>query len=118
MVARDFQTHRIPNWHLAQISLLLILDMHHSTPLATCSSILATMILFSMAKIGMGDIKLAILIIATQGALVLTREFFALCLVVLLITVLARFMKYRHLHGSVAFSHVLLFPFLALYLAI
>lgn len=118
IVSRDFKTHRISNWHSSHFALLLIFNLHQAPILEAGVSILITIIIFVIARIGMGDIKLAVALIATQGSLMLSQEFFILSLLMLLLTALFRLLKYRHLRGSVAFSHVLLLPFLALYLAI
>lgn len=118
IIIRDFKLHRIANTHLAFLALILLFDMHRTSFTTTLISIAATIALFTVAKIGMGDIKLAVAMIATQGSIVLTRDFFDLSLLALLLTALLRLLKYRDLRGSVAFAHVLLLPFLALYLAI
>lgn len=118
ILLRDFMTHRISNWLSALFLFFLLFDTHMASLVETCIAILITITGFYLGGIGMGDIKLAIAIIATQGSLVLAREFFTLSLLALLATVLFRFLKYRHLRGSVAFSQVLLLPFLLLYLAI
>jgi Flp pilus assembly protein protease CpaA len=118
ILSLDFKTHRISNWHLSLFALLLIFDLHQAPIMVAGVSILITIVIFMIARIGMGDIKLAVALIATEGSLLLSQDFFILALLMLLLTVLFRLLKYRHLRGSVAFSHVLLLPFLALYLAI
>lgn len=118
IVFRDIQNHRIANQHLVLFTLISLCDMHRAGLIATLLSSSLIVVIFCLARIGMGDIKLALAIIVTQGSIVLSREFILYSALVLLATVLVRLLKYRHLQGSVAFSQVLLIPFLALYLAI
>lgn len=118
IVIRDFQIHRISNRHLAILTMLLLLDLHRAPFLVTCTWMLITITTFSIGGIGMGDIKLALAMILTQGSMVLTREFLNLAFATLFMTVVMRLFRDRSLHGSVAFSQVLILPFLVLRLGI
>ena len=118
MSVRDFQYHRISNRHLAIFSLLLICDLHTSSLTASAVAVVAVAVLFLTLRIGMGDLKLASLLILTEGSIVLSAQYLQVAFVTLLLTITVRWARERNLKGSVAFAHVILAPFLLLYLAI
>ena len=118
IVIIDYRTHRIPN----QLSVLFFctsfLDTHLATPIEIFTALIVMLVLFLVARIGAGDIKLAAAMIVTQGQLVLTSDYLSHMALVLLGTFLLFLATRRSLKGSVAFSQVLLIPFMLSYLAI
>jgi Flp pilus assembly protein protease CpaA len=81
-------------------------------------AILIVSILFYILKMGMGDLKLMVGLLITQGALIISIRYLTLLICVLLITLITQLFLHRTLQASVAFAHVLLLPFLIGYLAI
>jgi Flp pilus assembly protein protease CpaA len=118
IILRDFLTHRISNRSVLLLTALLFLSPHQSGVKSIIVSILVISTLFHFSKIGMGDLKLMLGLLITQGELIISIRYLALLLCVLLITLITQLISRRTLHGSVAFAHVLLLPFLISYLDI
>ncbi len=118
IVIRDFHTHRISNASTLLLIALLLLNPHPNQFVATIISITVASILFCVAKIGMGDLKLLIGLLVTQGSIVLSADFLYLSLATLAATLISQLIRRRTLRGSVAFAQILLVPFLIAYLAI
>lgn len=118
IVVRDFQRHRISNIHTLILTTLLLLDPHSLDWRVSILAILLISGIFFIAQIGMGDIKVIVVLVATQGEIVISYEFFYLVMALLLATVAGKLIVTRSLKGSVAFAHVLLLPFALIYLAI
>ena len=114
----DLRTHRIPN--LLSILLLVIClfnPAYAPIDLALLSTLLMSVI-FSVTGVGMGDIKLAAILILTQGKLVLTIEYLNRFTLALSLTVIGYLFVKRTIKGSIALAPVLLLPYLTLYLDI
>jgi Flp pilus assembly protein protease CpaA len=114
----DFRTHRIPN--LLSVLLLVIClfnPAYAPIGLALLSTLLMSVI-FSVTGVGMGDIKLAAILILTQGKLVLTIEYLNRFTLALSLTVIGYLFVKRTIKGSIALAPVLLLPYLTLYLDI
>lgn len=118
IIIRDFLTHRISNISTFLLTALLFFNPHQSRLLTTIIAIAFASILFSIAKIGMGDLKLLIGLLITQGSIVISDNYLFLAFTVLAATLISQLISRRTLRGSVAFAHVLLAPFVLLYLAI
>jgi Flp pilus assembly protein protease CpaA len=97
---------------------MLYFSPHQSGVKITLVAIAAASILFYIAKIGMGDLKLLMGLLITQGALVISRSYLYLSICALLATLISQLIYRRTLQGSVAFAHVILLPFIIIYLAI
>jgi Flp pilus assembly protein protease CpaA len=80
------------------------------------------MVIAYLGKIGAGDVKLFLALVATSGSLILTLDYFLgmalISLCVLVATYLSTRFKGRDNPRSIAFAPSILIPFLALYLAI
>lgn len=118
IVIIDYRTHRIPNRLSTLFFCTSLLDTHLTTPIEIFTALIVMLVLFLVARIGAGDIKLAAAMIVTQGQLVLTSDYLSHMALVLLGTFLLFLATRRSLKGSVAFSQVLLIPFMLSYLAI
>ena len=118
IVIIDYRTHRIPNSLSALFFCTSLLETHLATSIAIFIALIVMLVIFLVAKIGAGDIKLAAAMILTQGQLVLSLDYLSHMAIVLLATFLLFLASCRSLKGSVAFSQVLLIPFLMSYLAI
>jgi prepilin peptidase CpaA len=118
IIVRDILTHRISNLSILLLSALLLLSPHPTHVGTAFIAIATSTMLFHLAKIGMGDLKLLIALLITQGALVISANYLNLCIVVLVVTLISQLIWWRSLRGSVAFAHVLLLPFVIVYLAI
>lgn len=118
IIIRDFLTHRISNLSTLLLTALLIINPHTSQLTTTIISIVTSSILFSIAKIGMGDLKLLIGLLITQGSIVISDKYLYLTVTTLVATLISHLISRRTFRGSVAFAHVLLAPFVVLYLAI
>ena len=117
MVA-DFRTHRISNVNILILTALLSISPHWAGVEKVLISILIAAIIFILAKIGMGDLKLMIGLMITQGQLVISADYFRLVALFMAITLISQLIVRRSLKSSIAFAHILLAPLLVLYLAI
>ena len=118
IIVRDFLSHRISNFSVILLTALLSHSPSQVELKETIIAILVVSVLFYIMRIGMGDLKLMLGLLITQGDLVISVKYLYLLLCVLLITLTTQLIFRRTLHGSVAFAHVLLVPFLITYLAI
>lgn len=118
IVIRDFLTHRISNMSTLLLTAFLFFNPHPSQLVTTIISIVTSSILFFIAKIGMGDLKLLIGLMITQGSILISDSYLYLAVTTLLATLMSYLISRRTMRGSVAFAHVLLVPFVLLYLAI
>jgi Flp pilus assembly protein protease CpaA len=87
-------------------------------PIPATVAILFLSIAFYLFGVGMGDLKLIVGLIALQGELILSIYYLQLLLAILALTLLGSLLLRGNLKGSVAFAHVILGPFLLIYLAI
>ncbi|CAN2202682.1 Prepilin type IV endopeptidase, peptidase domain containing protein [Candidatus Nanopelagicaceae bacterium] len=118
IIVQDFRTHRISNKTLLVLTSLLLITAHPTSFTKALISIVLAAMIFTLAKIGMGDLKLFVGLIATQGELIITLDYMNLLFLTLAFTLLSHLIFRRTLQGSLAFAHVLLAPFVILYLAI
>jgi Flp pilus assembly protein protease CpaA len=118
MIVRDFHTHRISNISTLVLLSLLLSDPHLAPPIVAIVAILFLSITFNLFGIGMGDLKLIVGLVALQGELILSIQYLQLSVALLSLTLLGSLLLRRNLKGSVAFAHVILGPFLLIYLAI
>jgi Flp pilus assembly protein protease CpaA len=118
IIVRDFLSHRISNFSVILLTALLSHSPSQVELEETIIAMLVVSVLFYIMRIGMGDLKLMLGLLITQGALILSISYLASLLCVLLITLFTQLFSRHTLHGSVAFAHVLLVPFLITYLAI
>ncbi|CAN2201721.1 hypothetical protein MCEJIRE27_00772 [Candidatus Nanopelagicaceae bacterium] len=118
IIVRDALTHRISNVSILCFTALQLFSPHPIHATKTFFAISLASILFTIARIGMGDLKLLIGLLITQGAIVTSLNYLYLTIVALVFTLISQLIFRRSLQGSVAFAHVLLLPFLIGYLAI
>jgi Flp pilus assembly protein protease CpaA len=118
IIVRDFQRHRISNLSTFFLASLLLCDPHFSSLAPTIVAISLVSAAFYLSGIGMGDIKLFVSLIAIQGELILSIQYLQASVVMLSLTLLGSLLLRGNLRGSVAFAHVILGPFLLIYLAI
>jgi hypothetical protein len=118
IIVRDFHTHRISNISTFVLLSLLLSDPHMAPLIPAIVAILFLSIVFYLFGIGMGDLKLIVGLIALQGELILSIHYLQLSLAILSLTLLGSLALRGSLKGSVAFAHVILGPFLLIYLAI
>lgn len=118
IILRDFQFHRISNMSTAFLGFLLLFTRSSLGVTETVITIAVIILIFLLLSIGMGDVKLAIVLIGTEGTMIVSERYLFLMALTLLMTLITSIAIRRNLKGSVAFSHVMLLPFLATYLAI
>lgn len=118
----DIRSHRIPNQLSLLLAFLLLLD---SITAKLIGFLLASMICLLIAyvgKVGAGDVKLFLVLVATSGSLVLSLDYFLgmalISLCVLVTSFLSTGLKGYQGPRSIAFAPSILIPFLLLYLAI
>lgn len=118
IIVIDLQSHRIPNLLSLILGLTLLFDLNQvpasDTLLASSIAITTSLV----AKVGGGDIKLFIVLLATSGALILTPQYFLGMAVVSLLTTALLGLRDKKLPRDLPFAPALLIPFLASYLAI
>jgi Flp pilus assembly protein protease CpaA len=118
IIVKDFRTHRISNISTLVLLSLLLSDPHFAPPISAIVASLIFSIAFHLFGIGMGDLKLIVGLIALQGELILSIQYLQLSVALLSLTLLGSLLLRGNLKGSVAFAHVILGPFLLIYLAI
>lgn len=118
----DIRSYRIPNKLTLSLAFLLLIDSVTAQLLEFLVASALTLLIAYVGKIGAGDVKLFLVLIATSGSLVLSQQYFLGMALVSICLLLASFFNMRRkgieaLH-SIAFAPSILIPFLALYLAI
>lgn len=114
----DIRAHRIPNKLSLLFLLANLLDSHCKSLGVTVVSVALMGTLFMALRIGMGDIKLAVVLITTQGGEVLTLDYLNRLALALFLAMVLHLCSKRTIKGSIAFAPVLLMPYLMLYLDI
>ena len=101
-------------------ALFLVTSLHPSRESLriTLLTIFLTTFISLLSGIGMGDIKLLVVLIINEGSLVLSRQYLQGLLLAAFATVVISATMRRSLRGSVALAPAILTPFLAIYLAI
>ena len=118
----DIRTHKIPNELSLFIAVLLLCDSVSTQFLGFLLAASICLLVAYVGKVGAGDVKLFLVLVATSGSVVSTQAYFlgmaltSIC--VLLTSSLPQ--RLRGIKGltSIAFAPSILIPFLALYLAI
>lgn len=118
----DIRSHRIPNSLSLWLAVALLFDSVTVHPLDLLLAAIICVVIAYLGKIGAGDVKLFLVLVATSGSLIVTLEFFLGMALISLCVLVASFLcarfKGRENPRSIAFAPSILIPFLALYLAI
>lgn len=72
--------------------------------------------MFGILRIGMGDLKMWLIMLASQGRLVISLQYFELLCAVTLLVIIPIFFVHRSIKGSIPFGPSLLLPLLLLHL--
>lgn len=118
----DLRSHRIPNRLTLLLTGTLICDSVSSTFYGFLTASMAALLIAYVGKVGAGDVKLFLALLATSGTLVMSQYYF-LGMAIISTALLLRSVINSRLKGvrrqpSIAFAPSILIPFLALYLAI
>lgn len=120
--AVDIRTHRIPNHLTLSLAIVLLFDNLTSDLFGFLIASPLCLLVAYCGKIGAGDVKLFLALVATSSPLVLTPDYFlGMALISLLALVTSLFishLKGREAPRSIAFAPSILIPFLLRYLAI
>lgn len=118
----DIRSHRIPNQFSLLLAFLLLFDSITSQLIRFLLASVICLLIAYVGKVGAGDVKLFLVLVATSGSLVLTLNYFLgmalISLCVLVASFLSTGLKGHQSPRSIAFAPSILIPFLALYLAI
>jgi len=118
----DIRSHRIPNALSLWLAVALLFDSVTVQLVDLLIAAIICMVIAYLGKIGAGDVKLFLALVATSGSLILTLDYFLgmalISLCVLVATFLSTRFKGHDNPRSIAFAPSILIPFLALYLAI
>jgi Flp pilus assembly protein protease CpaA len=114
----DYRKLRIRNVDSAFLGFLLTFNLRPSSLLTTISWIAISIVTFHLIRIGMGDLKLWIVLVLTQGQIVLSIDYLHRLVLTAVLVVCVFWLKVGTLRGAIAFAPVLLIPFISLYLAI
>jgi len=118
----DIRSHRIPNRLTLLLAMALLFDSESSSFYSFLTASTAALLIAYLGKVGAGDVKLFLALVATSGTLVLSQNYFlgmALTSAALLLcSVINSRLKGARRPPSIAFAPSILIPFLALYLAI
>lgn len=114
----DLRFFRVRNLDTALFLGLSIFDMNSASFLCTFLASVISIFSFVGLRIGMGDLKLWVALLATQSALVLSTVFLSRAVVIAGLLVAFNYLIIGRKSTSIAFAPVLLIPFLSLYLGI
>ncbi len=114
----DLRFFKVRNLDSALFLGLLLLDVNSSSLQSALLASVISICAFIGLKIGMGDLKLWLALLATQSALVLSVVFLSRAVVIAGLLVAANYLRIGRKSTSIAFAPVLLIPFLSLYLGI
>ena len=118
----DIKSHRIPNALSLWLAVSLLFDSVTVQLVDLLIAAIICMVIAYLGKIGAGDVKLFLALVATSGSLILTLDYFLgmalISLCVLVATFSSTCFKGHDNPRSIAFAPSILIPFLALYLAI
>lgn len=118
MCIYDLRFFKVRNLDSALFLGLLLLDLNSSSLQSALLASVSSICAFTGLKIGMGDLKLWLALLATQSALVLSVVFLSRAVVIAGLLVAANYLRIGRKSTSIAFAPVLLIPFLSLYLGI
>lgn len=112
----DIRYHRIPNRTLASLGGLLL--FYPNTLVLRDASLLIVLvsIICIAAKIGMGDLKMLILLIILQGQILTQTLWLPLFSFVALISIIFQLAQKGGIAGDIPLAPAILIPFLAIYL--
>ena len=118
----DIRSHRIPNRLTLLLAMALLFDSESSSFYGFLTASIATLLIAHVGKVGAGDAKLFLALLATSGTLILSQRYFLgmaiISTALLLSSVINSRFKGARRSPSIAFAPSILVPFLALYLAI
>jgi len=120
--AVDMRSHRIPNELTLLLALALLFDSISTELYGLLIASALCLLIAYLGKVGAGDVKLFLVLVATSGTLTLNQGYFLGMAVISLIHLVAS-LSISHLRGrkkprTIAFAPSILIPFLILYLAI
>jgi Flp pilus assembly protein protease CpaA len=114
----DLRFLKVLNLETAFLLVLLFSATNLTSLSSTLLSAVVSIFCFLLLKIGMGDLKLWLVLIATEGAIVLSMDFLLRAFAIAALLVAVTSIRRGTMKGSIAFAPVLLLPFLSLYLGI
>lgn len=118
IIFKDIHEHRIYNWHLLILFLLLAYKAEYLSPFTSVVALVLIWALSIACNIGGGDAKLLSLLVVFQGQSLLTVRYFSLLLIFSLLSLLVYLLHKRTLKGSLPLAPAILLPFIAIYLNI
>jgi Flp pilus assembly protein protease CpaA len=114
----DLRFFKVRNRDTAILLILLFFDLDVTSFQSALSASAISICCFIGLRIGMGDLKLWLALVATQSGHVLSEVFLIRAVIVAGILMVANYLRLGRRSASIAFAPVLLIPFLSLYLGI
>lgn len=114
----DLQNHRIQHISLLLFAIPLVIAQHRAPIQSILPATLFLILSTVVTKLGGGDLKLLLLLLVFQGAVVISLEYFQWFLLACSVEVCFFAILRRSFWGSIPLAPAILAPFLALYLAI
>ena len=114
----DFRSHRIRNISLVILFVILLSDLNVSPAPKTIYALISSTLIAFLLRVGAGDLKLFLVLLFTQGGVLLTQQYLTLFMLSATALAALSIAITRGKVGSMAFGPVILLPFTALYLAI
>lgn len=118
IVINDMRTHRISNRSSGLLFLLLICQPKLAPLLSIFVVIVISILIFTVAHVGMGDLKLWIAMVITRGEDVISLRYLQGLLVVSTVSAAISFLRGRDFRKEIPFGPSLLLPFVPIYLGI
>lgn len=112
----DFVSYKIPNLLSIALFFLLLVD---PAPLPASHVLLAAisvLVLAHFSAVGMGDRKLFLALLLSQGSVIMSLEYLNYFFIAILILCLTKVIRDHSFKGSIALGPAILLPFLGVYL--
>ncbi|MSX18847.1 MAG: hypothetical protein F2803_02860, partial [Actinobacteria bacterium] len=112
----DIHSQKISNRSNLALGAVLISDSHSLSILMILLYTVIALALSILINLGMGDFKLVVVLLLTQSAVLISRQYFSLFLACASLTLVISTLARKGIKGSVAFGPTILLPFTAIYL--
>ena len=112
----DMRFHRIPNFSILGLAIVLIYPNNSLNLVMTSFSLLIIWIIGISSKVGMGDLKLLTILLVLQGGILLRPITLTIGALVITLMIAIHLIVNKSLKGDIALAPAILIPFTVAYL--
>lgn len=116
IIYQDLKSHTISNRSNLYLAILLFMQPRFLPFRILMVTAFLSIAIFAILRIGMGDLKMWLVMLASQGKLLISLQYFELLYAVTLMVIAPICLAKRSIKGSIPFGPSLLLPFLLLHL--